>query len=103
LNAAVNGVAISVFHGDLTIESPPEVDVALVGDLFYEEDLAQRVAAFLDRCLGSNMEVLIGDPWRAFLPRTRMRLLAEYPGPDFGDGDQGAPKSNAVFSFKAAQ
>jgi len=103
LNAAANGVAISAFHGDLTTGSPPEVDVALAGDLFYEEDLAQRVTAFLDRCLRSNIEVLIGDPRRAFLPRTQLQLLAEYPGPDFGAGDPGDLKSNAVFSFKAAQ
>jgi predicted nicotinamide N-methyase len=100
LNAAANGVAISPVHGDLTSGPPPEVDVTLAGDLFYEEDLAQRVAAFLDRCLGSNIEVLIGDPWRAYLPLMRLQLLAEYPGPDFGDSDRGEP--NAVFSFMAA-
>ena len=40
LNAAANGVTISTFFGDLTAGSPPEVDVVLVGDLFYEADLA---------------------------------------------------------------
>ncbi|HUZ90902.1 MAG TPA: 50S ribosomal protein L11 methyltransferase, partial [Methylocella sp.] len=78
LNSTANGVAISAFFGDLTAASPPEVDVVLVGDLFYEEDLAQRVTTFLDRCLVSNIDVLIGDPWRTFLPRTRLQLLAEY-------------------------
>jgi predicted nicotinamide N-methyase len=102
LNAAANGVVVSPFLGDLTAVSPPEVDVVLVGDLFYDADLAERVTAFLDDCLRSKIEVLVGDPWRAFLPRTRLQLLARYPGPDFGQASHGRQKRNAVFSFKAA-
>jgi predicted nicotinamide N-methyase len=102
LNAAANGTEISAFLGDLTAGSPPDVDIVLVGDLFYEADLARRVTTFLDRCLGSNINVLIGDPWRTFLPRMRLQLLAEYPGTDFGNGNQGEPKQNAVFCFRAA-
>jgi predicted nicotinamide N-methyase len=102
LNATANQVAISAFLGDLTAGSPPEVDIVLVGDLFYEAGLARRVTAFLDRCLGSNIGILIGDPWRSFLPRMRLQLIAEYPGTDFGNGNRGEPKQNAVFSFKRA-
>jgi predicted nicotinamide N-methyase len=100
LNAAANGVAVSACPGDLTAGPLPEVDIVLVGDLFYAEDLARRVTTFLDCCAASNIEVLVGDPCRRFLPRARLELLAEYPGPDFGKDDQGTP--NAVFSFKAA-
>ena len=103
LNAAANGVTISTYLGDLTVGSPPEVDVVLVGDLFYEADLAQQVTAFLDRCLGSDIEVLVGDPWRNFLPKMRLELLAKYPGPDFGNGDRDESKQNAAFSFKETQ
>ncbi len=103
LNATANSVAISTFFGDLTAGSPPEVDVVLVGDLFYEADLARRVTAFLDRCLGSNLDILIGDPWRSFLPRMRLQLIAEYPGTDFGNGTRGEPKQNAVFAFRRAE
>jgi predicted nicotinamide N-methyase len=99
LNATANGVAIAALCDDLTAGSPPAVGVVLVGDLFYEQDLAGRVTAFLDRCLQSNIDVLIGDPWRAFLPRTRLHLLAEYPGGDFGDGNRDETKRNAVFAF----
>jgi predicted nicotinamide N-methyase len=99
LNSAANGVAISAFLGDLTAGSPPDMDVILVGDLFYAEDLAQRVTAFLDRCLESNIDILVGDPKRPFLPRSRLRSLAEYSGPDFGNGTHSGPKQNAVFSF----
>jgi predicted nicotinamide N-methyase len=102
LNAAANGVSISTFFGDPTVGPPPAVDIILVGDLFYEEDLAQRVTTFLDNCLGSNIEVLVGDPWRAFLPKIQLHLLAQYPGPDFTTCVTGEQRQNAVFSFAAA-
>jgi predicted nicotinamide N-methyase len=95
LNAAANRVAIIPQHDDLTAQAPPPVDVVLVGDLFYEQNLARRVMAFLDRCLAAKITVLIGDPGRARLPRRRLRLLAEYAGPDFG----GIEGRNAVFSY----
>lgn len=93
LNAALNGVVAPALLADLTEGPAPPVDVVLVGDLFYEEALAKRVTGFLDRC---GAGVLIGDPWRAFLPRERLRLLAEYPGPDFAE----AARTNAVFAFE---
>jgi predicted nicotinamide N-methyase len=101
LNSAMNRVAISAYFGDRIAGSAPDVDVVLVGDLFYEKDLAQRVTTFLDRCLASNIEILIGDPWRPFLPRTRLELVSQYTGIDFGISDRGEPKQNAVLSFKA--
>jgi predicted nicotinamide N-methyase len=102
LNADANGAKISPLHGDLTTGAPPEVDIVLVGDLFYEANLARRVTAFLDRCLESGIEMLIGDPWRAHLPRGRLTLLAEYPGGDFGASKETAHAQNAIFAFRAA-
>jgi predicted nicotinamide N-methyase len=102
LNAAANGVTIATHLGDLTVGAPPNVDVVLVGDLFYEAGLAERVTGFLERCVRSGIQVLVGDPWRSFLPRRHLRLLAQYPGRDFGNGGHGAPSENAVFSFEAA-
>jgi len=99
LNAEANGVALESMLGDLTLGEPPGVDVVLVGDLFYNEDLARRVTEFLDRCLARQIEVLVGDPWRATLPRGRLKLLKEYPGFDFGSSPGGEPQSNAVFAF----
>ena len=59
-----------------------------------------RVIPFLDRCLAAGIEVLIGDPRRADLPLSRLRLLAEYQVPDFGDAKGVATKPSGVFSFK---
>jgi predicted nicotinamide N-methyase len=100
LNAMANAVRILPVLGDLTGRSPPAVDIVLIGDLFYAQDLAERVSSFAERCLRSNIAVLVGDPGRAFLPRSRLELLAEYPGPDFGDGARVRQTPNAVFSFR---
>ena len=62
LNAKLNKASISVLHGDLTHGPPPEIDMILVGDLFYAPDLSERVTAFLDRCSACGIRALIGDP-----------------------------------------
>lgn len=99
LNATANGVVIATIGGDITSGPPPPVDVVVVGDLFYAHDLAGRVVPFLDRCLAAGIEVLVGDPGRAYLPRSRLRLLAEYEVPDVGEGRNAAMKPSGVFSF----
>jgi predicted nicotinamide N-methyase len=100
LNAAANQVTLSALLGDVTAGAPPSVDLIVVGDLFYERALAERVTAFLDRCLACGIEVLIGDPWRAHLPRSRIRLLAEYSVSELGDPGNGATKPSGVFAFE---
>jgi predicted nicotinamide N-methyase len=102
LNAAANGVALAVAGDDLTAGPPPQVDVVAVGDLYYDLDLAGRVTAFLDCCLAAGIDVLIGDPGRAHLPRSRLRLIAEYPVPDFGEVKGLATNASAVYALVPA-
>jgi predicted nicotinamide N-methyase len=101
LNAEANAVKVLPVLGDLTAGPPPKVDAVLIGDLFYAQDLAERVLSFIDRCVRSNIAVLVGDPKRAFLPRSRLELLAEYPGPDFGDAHRETQTRNTVFSVRS--
>jgi predicted nicotinamide N-methyase len=100
LNAAANDVAISAASGDPTAGAPPAVDLIAVGDLFYEQALANRVIAYLDLCLAAGVKILVGDPYRAYLPVQRLRLLAEYAVADFGDSRDCAAKPSAVFAFE---
>ncbi|WP_446720391.1 class I SAM-dependent methyltransferase [Mesorhizobium sp. 113-1-2] len=101
LNAAANGVKIAIVDGDITGSWPPLVDLVLAGDVFYGQEVAERVMPFFDRCLATGIEVLVGDPGRAYLPRSRLRLLAEYQVPDFGDAKDAAPRPSGVFRFEA--
>ncbi len=98
LNAALNGVAVAAIGVDIIAGPPPQADIVAVGDLFYEKALAARVTAYLDRCLDAGIEVVVSDPWRAYLPRCRLRLLAEYRVPDFGEAGIMIPAG--VFSFE---
>jgi predicted nicotinamide N-methyase len=99
LNAAINGVALLSILADLTTGELPAADIVCVGDLFYEAALSERITIFLDRCREQGMDVLIGDPWRAHLPRSRLRLLAEYAVTDFGNA-AGSTRSSGVFAFE---
>lgn len=100
LNAEVNSVVITVIAEDITNGSPPAVDLVLAGDVFYGQDVADRVLPFLERCLGAGIEVLVGDPGRAYLPRSRLRLIAEYKVPDFGQTKDSALKPSGVFRLE---
>jgi predicted nicotinamide N-methyase len=84
LNAEANDVYVDVTVQDMLDYPAPEVpryDVVLVGDLFYERDTATRALAFLDRHAAAGARVLIGDPGRTYLPKERLRQLAEYSVP----------------------
>ena len=100
LNAAENGFAITLADVDVLIGPSPTVDLVLAGDVFYDRGTALRMTAFLDRCLAAGIAVLVGDPGRAYLPRARLRLLAEYDVLDVGDG--ASVKPGFVFALEPA-
>lgn len=101
LNAEANGIAIEIREGDVTDGPPPAVDLVLAGDVFYAQDVGQRMMPFLERCLAAGIDVLVGDPGRAWLPRSRLCLLGEYHVPDVGGNGGGEPKPSAVFALVA--
>lgn len=74
LNAAANECALAVTQDDL-IGRTGDWDVILVGDLFYERPLAERLLAWLQP-LGA--EALLGDPGRNYFPKHHVKKLAGY-------------------------
>lgn len=80
LNAALNGVNITMSGAD-PVGAPTDADVILVGDLFYDRDLAPRVLAWLIEQQAAGKTVLIGDPGRTYLPRDRLEQIAAYDIP----------------------
>nr|WP_040677769.1 50S ribosomal protein L11 methyltransferase [Rhizobium mesoamericanum] len=99
LNAEANGVAIEVTSGDVLNGAPPDVDVVVAGDVFYDAQLAARVLPFLVASRKAGIDVLIGDPRRKALPLAALRLVAEYAVPDFGDGSTGQGSIGGVFTL----
>lgn len=98
LNAEVNGATIAVAAGGLS--RLPDADLILGGDVFYSEEVAIRMTAVFDLCLAAGKQVLVGDPYRAFLPLGRLCRIAQGYVPDFG---QGEPVRAGVFAFMAGQ
>jgi predicted nicotinamide N-methyase len=98
LNAAANGVAIRTTTEDL-LGVPPAADVILVGDLFYERALADRVLTCIEAAAARGAWVLIGDPQRDYFPKDRFVALAEYRVPVTRDLEDAEIKRTAVWSF----
>lgn len=80
LNAAANDVEVSTTAGDL-LKTGVEADVVLIGDLFYERELADRVIGFIAAQKAAGVLVLIGDPQRSYFPRQRFEQLFAYSVP----------------------
>ena len=78
INAETNGVLLDATARDLLDQPVNDCDVILVGDLFYEKGLAEKVFAWLEDAEGRGIAALIGDPGRSYLPRDRLTKLGEY-------------------------
>jgi predicted nicotinamide N-methyase len=77
-NARANGHRVTVVRRDVLDEEPPDVDVVLAGDCFYDADLARRVLPWLRLARARGIDVLVGDPGRRYLPVDDLVELASY-------------------------
>ncbi|WP_132805696.1 class I SAM-dependent methyltransferase [Tepidamorphus gemmatus] len=98
LNAAANGVNVTAVEGDGLDGEASGFDVVLIGDLFYEQPLAERLLAFVERAHRGGAAILIGDPGRSYLPRHRLVRLAEYSVPTTRALEDSEIKRTAVWS-----
>ncbi|MCM2472040.1 methyltransferase [Rhizobium sp. CG5] len=85
LNADANGVGARFLQGDVADVALAGVDMILVGDLFYDKDLADTVSVVLASAVSRGIPVLVGDPGRKPLPRVHLLDVVEYPVADVGD------------------
>ncbi|MEU7824534.1 50S ribosomal protein L11 methyltransferase [Catellatospora sp. NPDC049133] len=81
LNAAANGVRVSVEQADILGGDAADAEVVLAGDVFYSQAMADRMTGFLRRAAKNGARVLVGDPDRAFLPKPLFRELGAYDVP----------------------
>ena len=78
LNARANRQRISVLARDVLDEPPPDADVVLAGDCWYEASLAERILPWLQRVRAAGIDVLVGDPGRRYLPGAALEEVARY-------------------------
>lgn len=96
LNAAANQCRVVVRQDDL-IGSGCDWDVILVGDLFYERPLAERLLAWLGPLC---VPALLGDAGRNYFPKERVERLAAYSVPTSRDLEDREIRESGVYRLK---
>ncbi|MGM1063741.1 class I SAM-dependent methyltransferase [Saccharothrix sp. Mg75] len=96
LNATANHVTLTTGTDDL-LDTRPDIDVVLAGDVFYDRDMATRFTHFLLAAHHRGALVLAGDPQRSFTPKNWTRL-ATYDVPVSPDLEGVAVKTTGVWS-----
>lgn len=103
LNAAENGVTLAICQEDLLADAHAgHWDVILAGDIFYERDTARRAFDFLYAHAAHGAAILIGDPGRSYLPREKLRRIADYSVPVTRDLEDTEIKQTAVWELAAS-
>ena len=97
LNAGANALSVAITADDPLARAPEAFDVVLVGDLFYERQLADKVLAYIDAVHANDTLVLIGDPQRNYFPRDRFDQVAEYRVPVTRELEDAEIKRTAVW------
>ncbi|WP_198292725.1 methyltransferase [Mesorhizobium sp. STM 4661] len=77
LNGEANGVGIKVLGTDC-VGTDAGWDVVLAGDVFYDKPFADRLIPWFAILRARGAEILVGDPGRAYLPKTGLEPLAVY-------------------------
>jgi len=98
LNSAANRTRLE-FTGRNLIGVDEGWDVVLAGDVFYDSDFAARLLPWLAALAGRGAEILIGDPGRAYLPRTGLTRLAAYEVPVTRALEDSEVKRTTVWRF----
>ena len=102
LNAGANGVSVATRSDDLLAGPPGEFGLILVGDLFYERALAEKVLAFIEAAAAGGADVFIGDPQRSYFPKGRFEQVADYRVPVTRELEDAEIKQTAVWRLRTA-
>jgi predicted nicotinamide N-methyase len=100
LNAEANGTAMGFLEADLLDGPPPDAEVVLAGDLFYERPLAERAFAWLRRAHEAGARVILGDPGRTYFDRSGLVQLADYRVPTTRELEDAEVKRTGVWTFE---
>ncbi len=101
LNARANGRRVAVIARDVLDEEPPDVEVVLAGDCWYDAGLAARALPWLQRAADRGIRVLVGDPGRRYLPVDVLEELASYEVRTTTELEDLELKRGTVFALRA--
>lgn len=100
LNAEANGLVVEPTDRDLLATAPPDTDLLLIADMFYEKTLAERVLAFAEAAASAGAVVLVGDPQRSYFPTDRFERVASYSVPVTRELEDAEIKKTAVWRLR---
>jgi predicted nicotinamide N-methyase len=80
LNAGANAVDIRFLGAD-RVGTDEGWDVVLAGDVFYDKPFAERIFPWLSALKRRGAAIFVGDPGRAYLPKSGLERLALYEVP----------------------
>ncbi len=98
LNAEANGVSVEFTERDLVGEVL-DCDVLLAGDVFYDRAFAERLLSWMRGLAAGGVDVIVGDPGRAYLPKTDLAARATYEVPVTRVLEDSEVKKTTVWSF----
>lgn len=98
LNALTNGVEIG-FSSQDQVGIDNKWNMVLAGDVFYEKPFAERLLPWFSALKARGADILIGDPGRAYLPKTGLERLAVYEVPVTRALEDAEVKRTTVWRF----
>lgn len=101
LNARINVVDVG-FTGEDLIGQDHGWDVVLAGDVFYSKPMAEAFFGWFEMLAARGADVIVGDPGRAYLPKTRLDPLATYQVPVTRDLEDAEVKKTIVWRLQSS-
>jgi predicted nicotinamide N-methyase len=98
LNSRANGVFVEPIGNDV-IGLNARWNTVLAGDMFYERALAERLVPWLRRLARGGVQVLLGDPGRAYFPTSGVLKLASFSVPTTRDLEDAERKQATVYQL----
>ncbi|MGB3540529.1 MAG: methyltransferase [Mesorhizobium sp.] len=98
LNARANSVGVEFSGGDL-IGTDMGWDVVLAGDVFYDAGFVHRLIPWFESLAARGAKILVGDPGRAYLPKSGLEKLAVYQVPVTRALEDAEVKRTTVWRF----
>lgn len=95
-NADTNNVNIQTVAENI-IGTSDQFDLIMVGDMCYERSLAEKLMAWLKI---AGTDVLLGDPGRAYFPKTGLVQLATYAVPTTRELEDREIRQTGVWRLK---
>jgi predicted nicotinamide N-methyase len=100
LNARANRTRVTVVGRDVLDDDPPDADVIVAGDCWYEAGFAERVWPWLRRAQAAGIEIVLGDPGRRYLPTDEVTELAAYEVRTTTELEDLAQKQGRVYALR---